>query len=79
MGKRIKMLHVHNNDPYHDAHLAPFMGKIDWLDAMQGLKSIGYQGLFNYEVAAYRIPAPAREDFARLQVKTANALLDMME
>ena len=43
------------------------------------LKAIGYQGLFNYEVAAYRIPAPAREDFARLLVKTANVLLDMME
>ena len=79
MGKRIKMLHVHDNYPYHDAHLAPFMGKIDWQDAMQGLKAIGYQGLFNYEVAAYRIPAPAREDFARLLVKTAKVLLDMME
>ncbi len=79
MGKRIKMLHVHDNYPYHDGHLVPFMGKINWQDAMQGLKAIGYQGLFNYEVASYRIPANAREDFARLLVKTANTLLDMME
>jgi len=79
MGKRIKMLHVHDNFPCHDGHLAPFMGKIDWQDAMQGLKNIGYQGLFNYEVASYRIPGCAREDFARLLVKTAHTLLDMME
>jgi sugar phosphate isomerase/epimerase len=55
------------------------MGKIDWQDAMQGLKAIGYQGLFNYEVASYRIPAPAGGDFARLLVETANVLLDVME
>ena len=79
MGKRIKMLHVHDNFPYHDAHLAPFMGRVNWEDDMQGLKAIGYQGLFNYEIATHHIPAPAREDYARLLVKTANTLLDMME
>lgn len=79
MGKRIKMLHVHDNYPTVDAHVAPFLGKIDWQDAMQGLKKIGYQGLLNYEVDTHHVPPVAREDYARMLVKIAHTLLDMME
>ena len=79
MGKRIKMLHVHDNYPTVDAHVAPFLGKIDWQDAMQGLKKIGYQGLLNYEVDTHHVPPVAREDYARMLVKIAHTLVDMAE
>lgn len=79
VGKRLKMLHVNDNHAYHDIHIAPFMGKIDWQDAMQGLKAIDYQGLLNYEVAAFRVPGVLKEDFARYLVNAAHVLLDMME
>ena len=79
VGKRLKMLHVNDNHAYNDIHLAPFMGKVDWQDAMQGLKAIDYQGLFNYEVASFRVPAPLKEDFARYLVNAAHTMLDMME
>ena len=79
VGKRVKMLHVNDNHVRRDAHVPPFLGEIDWKDAMKGLAGIGYQGLFNYEVKAQKVPAIAREDFARYMVKTAHALLDLME
>jgi len=79
VGKRLKMLHVNDNHAYHDTHVPPFIGKIDWQDAMQGLSAVGYQGLFNYELAAIRVPGAAKEDFARYLVNTAHVLLDMMD
>ena len=79
VGKRLKMLHVNDNFTREDAHVTPFVGTIDWQDAMQGLKAVGFDGLFNYEVGGYRMPKVVREDFGRCLYKTAQVLLDMME
>lgn len=54
MGKRLKALHLHDNDGILDQHYLPYMGTIDWTDFMHALREIGYEGYFTYE--ADKIP-----------------------
>lgn len=49
MGKRIKVLHVHDNMGVTDQHLAPYMGNINWEDFIQSMREIDYQGSFSFE------------------------------
>ncbi len=49
MGRRVKCLHVADNDGRGDQHVLPFYGTIDWSDVMAGLQAIEYEGTFNYE------------------------------
>ena len=74
VGKRLKVLHVNDNVADDDIHLPPFFGTLDWKDAMQGLAATGFDGLFNYEVAAKRIPASLRESFAAYLVRAAQEI-----
>lgn len=78
VGSRLKVLHVNDNFAWGDDHVAPFMGKIDWADAMKGLRDIGFNGLLNYEIGTGRIPAGARESFAQYLMDAAHQLLEMM-
>lgn len=78
VGKRLKMLHVNDNFAWDDEHLAPFLGKIDWADAMQGLSEIGYEGLLNYEISTARIPDCAKESYAQYLVDAAKRLCELM-
>ena len=74
VGNRLKVLHINDNLSDDDVHLPPFVGSIDWRDAMSGLKNIGFSGLFNYEIATSRIPCEMRESFARYLVDAAKEL-----
>ncbi|MGG6314146.1 sugar phosphate isomerase/epimerase family protein [Paenibacillus macerans] len=49
LGKRLKALHIQDNDGNKDQHLLPFLGTIDWKDVMSELREIGYEGDFTYE------------------------------
>lgn len=79
VGSRLKVLHVNDNFAWGDDHLPPFIGKIDWADAMRGLSSIGFKGLLNYEVGAKRVPASVKESLAHYLYDAAEALLALME
>ena len=46
-------LHVHDNFGVKDDHLNPFIGTIDWNDAMHALAEIGYDGDFTMEVIGF--------------------------
>ncbi|MBQ3046857.1 MAG: sugar phosphate isomerase/epimerase [Clostridia bacterium] len=48
-GDRLKALHVHDNDLFHDDHTTPFVGKINWVEVTRALKEIGYKGHFTFE------------------------------
>lgn len=74
VGSRLKMLHVNDNFAGDDVHIPPFCGKIDWIDAMQGLTDVGYDGLFNYEINTGRIPEQPREAFATYLLSAAKEL-----
>lgn len=59
LGKRLKALHIDDNNGIDDDHVAPFEGKIDWGSVMRALRDIGYEHSFTYEAhnAVRRIPA----------------------
>ena len=78
VGKRLKVLHVNDNSGHDDEHSPPFAGLIDWKDAMHGLALAGFDGLFNFELATYRIPDGAREAFAAYAVESAKELIKMI-
>ena len=78
VGKRLKVLHVNDNHAEDDVHIPPFMGNTDWADAMKGLAVSGFDGLFNYEIAANRIPDALREEFAAYLVHAADELMGLM-
>lgn len=49
LGKRIKALHIHDNDMMGDNHLAPFTGKFDFMQFARALRDIGYDGDLSFE------------------------------
>lgn len=52
MGKRITVLHLHDNDGFYDQHLAPMtQRKVDWDGLIDGLRDIGYRGPISFESA----------------------------
>ena len=49
LGKRIKALHIHDNDGATDLHKAPYTGTIDWKQFYEQLAKIGYEGDLAFE------------------------------
>ena len=49
LGKRIKALHIHDNDGRDDLHLAPLTGTVNWTVLCNCLKEIGYEGDLSFE------------------------------
>ena len=72
------MLHINDNFGTQDAHLAPWQGRIDWADAMQGLSAIGFDGLLNYEVIVMHQPAAVRDESSRYVLNSAYELMKLM-
>jgi len=66
---RLKCLHVQDNHgiPEYDEHLMPFYGTVDWKNAMQGLRDIGYTGELTYEIQKFTQYLP--DDMKHLAVK----------
>ena len=52
LGKRIKALHIHDNDGSSDRHLAPMTGKADWSCFCDSLRQVGYEGDLSFETFA---------------------------
>lgn len=50
LGADIKTLHISDHDYIDERHVLPTDGKIDWMAVLSALESIGYQGVFNYEI-----------------------------
>lgn len=63
--------------PVFDAHIAPFMGDIDWNDVIEGLDAIGYEHYFTYEAhkAAAALPDDITNDGIVMLRKIGEALL----
>lgn len=49
LGKRIKALHIHDNDGMVDRHKAPYTGTLVWKDFYTALKEIGFDGDLSFE------------------------------
>lgn len=51
--KRLKALHVHDNDGVSDMHTAPYLGTVDWDEITKALKKIRYEGDFTFEADSF--------------------------
>ena len=67
LGKRLTVLHIHDNDHITDLHLAPYTVKasnhgyvINWDALVKGLRDINYRGAINFETfaAIMKLPRP---------------------
>ena len=65
LGGHIRGLHVHDNMGDADTHLAPFLGTASMDAVMSGLKDIGYDGYFTFEIGGFFTPADKKRPFAR--------------
>lgn len=75
VGKRLKVIHVNDNSAVDDEHILPFTGSVDWRDAMHGLAKVGFEGLFNFELAAEKIPDGMRGAYADYVLTAAGELM----
>ncbi len=53
LGPRLKALHIHDNDKWHDSHQIPLSMQIDFVAVVKALKEIGYDGYFTLESDNY--------------------------
>lgn len=71
-GKRLRALHITENNGLNDVHQMPFSARygIDWVEVLRTLRQIGYRGLFNLEILGER-EAPLPVKWAKLDyIKT---------
>ncbi len=66
-GKKLKALHIANNDGLKDHHIMPFgRGNVNFFEVVKALREVGYEGLFNYEIGGEAgIPLPLRHEKAK--------------
>ncbi len=57
--------HVHDNLGDRDTHLMPYAGTMNPDALMRGLRDIGYQGYFTFEVGNFFLPLGQRREFLR--------------
>ena len=60
LGKRIKALHIHDNDGIVDRHKAPYTGTLVWKDFYTALRDIGFDGDLSFET--FRQPSKTEVD-----------------
>ena len=53
LGRRLRALHIHDNDCHHDCHQIPFSMRIDYGPIVEALKTVGYPGWFTLEAYRY--------------------------
>ncbi len=75
-GKRLKALHIADNDTTGDMHLMPYgRGTVDWPEVMTSLRTVGYDRLFNLEIPGERrCPIP----ILREKLRYCRALCELM-
>ncbi len=75
MGKRLTILHIHDNNAHEDIHMIPYTYMLngtahvcDWQGFVEGLKEIGYEGTLAFET--FRIfsafPKPTHTEVLKL-------------
>ncbi len=79
--KRLRALHVHDNDLRDDDHTLPFTGKIDFAALTSALAEIGYEGDFTLEADAFllRFPKELVPEALGLMGKTGRYLAEQVE
>ena len=79
--KRLKALHIHDNDLNNDLHMFPLVGKINWNEVTKALSDIDYQGHFTFECDYYmsKFPDELVGECLTLLEKTGRYLINKIE
>jgi len=80
LGKRLKAIHIQENDGHGDDHLLPFhcgVNGVDWTGVMAGLRAANYGGAFSFETHhAFRaLPDPLFDHMLRYSTAVARHLI----
>ena len=78
LGKHVKALHIQDNMGDDDTHLVPFCGSMNLDAVMTGLKDIGYDGYFTFEVGNFFTKPEKRRSFEK-STKLASAPLALRD
>ncbi len=81
LGKRLKALHIHDNNLKNDSHQIPFSMDIDFTAVVDALREIGYDGYFTLEADAYLKAYTPETAFTGIQklAESAKRLVAMFE
>ncbi|MCR5747545.1 MAG: sugar phosphate isomerase/epimerase, partial [Lachnospiraceae bacterium] len=89
LGKRIKVLHIHDNDGTADLHQLPFTftktrenePSTDWEGFINGLRDIDFDGVLSFETAPVlsSFPDEMRSDALRLIAATGRYFKSRIE
>ena len=81
LGERLKALHIHDNDRWHDLHQIPFSASIDFDAVVGALKEINYDGYFTLEADRFLEKYCEENVFDGIKEMAASArkLADMFE
>ena len=80
-GKKLCVLHVHDNNGQSDQHLVPFFGTANWRSFTDALRETGYDGVMSMECngPSHELPLPIRESMEHHIVNIARYLADQSE
>ena len=79
LGSRLRVLHINDNFGINDDHIPPFVGNVDWKDAMKGISKVGFEGLFNFEIATGKVPNELRPALAKYLAESAKTLMSYVD
>lgn len=67
IGKRLRALHINDNNGHDDDHLMPYHGIIKWDEVIRALDDIGYNHSFTLEAhnAVAHLPESRKDEMAR--------------
>ncbi len=76
-GPHLRALHVTDNDGSGDQHMLPLPdGRVDWDGLLRGLREVGFDGPFNFEIPGEsRCPVPERLEKLDTAARIASTLL----
>lgn len=69
LGSSLKCLHLNDNDGMTDQHKPLMMGNINWNDVFDALDEIGYDGIYNMELALNHFGSELAVDTAEFAIK----------
>ncbi len=76
LGKDLRVLHVHDSRPGYDYHMLPLFGAGDWDSFYEGLKEVGFDGVFSLETApSWKLNEELYDEAAKLLVKISKQVI----
>ncbi|MBE6558637.1 MAG: sugar phosphate isomerase/epimerase [Ruminococcaceae bacterium] len=83
-GDRLRMVHIHDNNGKTDNHLNPFDREVDWQDAAEGLRAIGFSSMswrcLNMEIKTSHLSSDlfTRQAYAAKTLNAAKRLASLI-